>query len=270
MEKLMRNAPSIIVFVVLLLQTPRVSDFGERIGVWLPLAIIFAVFLSFSTFTLSYFQARTQTYLITADKEAEKRAYNAQVKMAELFKEVHFTATLWLILFVLIEGALNLAETMSHLEETVKQFDWEWFGAIVYGAFPTLAAYGMGNMQALVDKIPNGAGGASQLEKLFNAWVRRITNALDAQSDNANASATHETHNATKGKRNANAYPKACPHCQELQPNSNAYSAHMRWKHGPQSSHPIGFATTPQPVNEAKSTTTTSQSDAKSPVQAEK
>jgi hypothetical protein len=264
MEKMMRNSPSIIVFVVLLLQTPRVSDFGERIGVWLPLAIIFALFLSFSTFTLSYFQARTQNYVVTADKETEKRAYNAQVKMAELFKEVYSTATIWLIIFVLIEGALNLAETMSHLEETVKQFDWEWFGAIVYGAFPTLAAYGMGNLQALVDKIPHGAGGASQLEKLFNAWMRRITNALDAQSDNANASATHETHDAKKGKRNANAYPKACPHCGEPQPNSNAYSAHMRWKHNPQASNQIGF--NPQPVNQ--STTTTAESTAKTPVKA--
>lgn len=256
MDKVMRNAPSFIVVVVLFLQTPRVSEFGSRIGVWLPLAVIFALFLSLSTYTLSYFQARTQNYVVTADKEADKRAYNAQIKMAALFKDICSTATGWLILFVLIEGALNLAETMSNLSDSVKVLDWEWFGAIVYGAFPTLAAYGMGSLQALLDKMPHGASSASQLEKVFDAFMRRIENALDAPSENANAPETHKTHNASKGKRNANAYPKACPHCSEMQPNSNAYSAHIRWKHTAQP--PIGFAL---PVNKNTSATTSAEAD---------
>lgn len=260
MEKFMRNAPSFIVVVVLLLQTPRVSAFGDRIGVPVILAIAFALFLSFSTYTLSYFQGRTQTYTVTADKEADKRAYNAQMKISNLYKDVYQTSTLWLVLFVLIEGSLNLAETMSDIAKTVKVYDWEWFGAIVYGVFPTLAAYGMGSMQALLDKIPHGAGGASQFEKLFDAFMRRIANALDAPYENANASETHKTHNASVGKRNANAYPKACPSCGEMQGSSNAYSAHMRWKHPVQP--PIGFVASP--VNRDTTTTTTSAEVAES------
>lgn len=254
MEKFMRNAPSFIVVLVLLFQTPRVSAFGGRIGVPVFWALVFALFLSFSTYTLSYFQGRTRTYTVTADKESDKRAYNAQVKMAVLYNEVYWAATFWLILFVLIEGSLNLAETMSDIAKTVKMYDWEWFGAIVYGVFPTLAAYGMGSMQALLDKIPRGSGSASQFDKLFDAFMRRIANALDAPYENANASETHKTHHASVGKRNANAYPKACPTCGEMQASSNAYSAHMRWKHTAQP--PVGFVV--NPVNMDTSATTTS------------
>lgn len=252
MEKIMRNAPSLIVFVVLVMQTDRVSDFGFRIGAgWL--AVVFAVFLSISTFTLSYFQARTQNYTITADKDKDRKAYNMQFKISELYKDVHGTATFWLVLFVLIEGLLNLAETMSHLGNTVEVLSWEWFGAMVYGAFPTLAAFGFGNLQALVDRMPHGVGNASGLARIFNAFMRRMENALDADTNYANAYETHKTHDAPKVKRNANAYPKPCPHCGAPQPNANAYSAHIRWKHGTQAASQIGFVA--QPVN--KTTTTT-------------
>lgn len=255
MQKIMRNAPSLIVFVVMLLQTPRVADFGDRIGVWMPFAVIFALFLTISNFTLSFFQGQTDGYLITADKK-DKKAFTAQVKMARLYKNVHSTATIWLFWFVLIEGSLNLAETMTNLKETVKMFDWEWFGAIVYGIFPTLAAYGMGKIQALISKLPHNAGGASEIEKVFDAFMRWVRNAFDASADayaiNANASDASKTQNATKGKRNADAYPKACPHCGEMQANSNAYSGHVgRWcKKKPTQ---IGFVA--QPVNHAATTT---------------
>ena len=255
MNKWMRNAPSFIVIVVLLLQTPRVMEFGERIGAHFILALVFATFLSFSTFTLAYFQGKTRIYQVTADKEKDAKAYTAQKKMADLYTEVHGTATFWLVLFVMIEGLLNLAETMAELKGTVAMYDWEWFGAIVYGLFPTLAAYGMGNLQALIDRMPHGAAGASQLEKVFNAFMRRMENALDAPSENANASETHKTHDAKKVKRNADAYPKPCPHCGEMQASSNAYSTHIgRWcKQKPA----IGFV--PIPVNKAETTTTTSE-----------
>lgn len=253
MDKLMRNAPSIIVGVVLLLQTPRVSDFGERIGVWLPFAVIFALFLSFSTFTLSYFQGRTRNYIVTADKKKDRRAYNAQIKMKNLYSEVNWTATLWLVIFVLIEGSLNLAETMSHLKDSVALFSWEWFGAIVYGAFPTLAAYGFGHLQALVDKMPHGVGVASQLEKVFNAFMRRIANTIDVDSHDANALQSHTSHDAKKKNRNADAYPKPCPYCQEHQASAGQYSAHIRWKHDDKKvTTPIGFNAQPVSKNASK------------------
>jgi len=254
MEKFMRNAPTWIVLVVMALQIPRVSEFGVRIGARWLLAVVFALFLMFSIFVLSFFQGRTANYLVTASAE-DKKAYTAQKKIKELFDSIHFTATAWLLVFVALDGFLNLAETMSNLSKEVAQFSWQWWGAGAYGLVPTLGAYGMGHLQALVSKMPGGALGASGIERIFNAWMRRMENALNADASDANASTTHKTQDAPKVKRNANAYPKACPHCGEMQASSNAYSAHIRWKHGTQSASQIGFVA--QPVN--KTATTTSE-----------
>lgn len=253
MEKFMRNAPTWIVLVVMGLQIPRVSEFGVRIGTHWLLAVIFALFLMFSIFVLSFFQGRTANYVIAAGEE-DKRAYNAQKKIKELFDSIHFTSTAWLLVFVALDGFLNLAETMTNLKADVAQFSWQWWGAGAYGLVPTLGAYGMGHLQALVSKMPGGALGASGLERIFNAWMRRIENALNAEYENANASTTHKTQDAKKAKRNADAYPKACPDCGEMQASSNAYSAHMGWKHGSRKKPPVGFVAVP--VN--KSATTTS------------
>jgi len=253
----MWNAPSLIVFVVMVIQTPRVSEFGVRIGAPWILAVVFALFLTFSTFTLSFFKGRTEGYIITA-KNDDLKALAAQRKMAALYKQVNNTATFWLVLFVLIEGMLNLAETMSHLHVEVGEFSWEWFGAIAYGIFPTLAAYGMGTLQALISKLPIGAAGKSQIEQVFDALMRYASNALDAQSENAKTHTTHKTQDAPKVKRNLDAYPKPCPHCGASQPNSNAYSAHMRWQHPEKKNQPVGF-NLPQPVNKATSATTTAE-----------
>lgn len=252
MEKFMRNAPTWIVLVVMALQIPRVSEFGVRIGTHWLLAVIFALFLMFSIFVLSFFQGRTANYVVSANVE-DKRSHSAQVKVKELFDSIHFTSTAWLLVFVALDGFLNLAETMTNLNVDVKQFSWQWWGAGAYGLVPTLGAYGMGHLQALVSKMPGGALGASGLERIFNAWMRRIENALNAEYENANASETHKTQDAKKAKRNGDAYPKACPHCGAMQPNSNAYSAHIRWKHGAGSSQQIGFVA--QPVNKSATTT---------------
>lgn len=270
MEKFMRNAPSLIVFVVMAIQTPRVSAFGERIGVHVALAVIFALFLTLSTFTLAFFQGRTSNYRITADRKnkAEKLAYAKQVKMADFFSEIYWHSTFWLILFVVIEGALNLSETMAELKETVVVMDWEWFGAIAYGIFPTLATLGMGKLQSLVSKMPHGATGASQMDKVFDAFMRWMQNAFDAQADNANVHASHKTQDAPKAKRNADAYPKACPHCGEMQASANAYSGHVgRWcKSKPVA--PIGFVAVP--VNSAATTTSSEAVEAAKPVKSVK
>lgn len=259
MEKFMRNAPTWIVLVVMALQIPRVSEFGVRIGAGDFAAVIFALFLMFSIFVLSFFQGRTANYLVTASPE-DKKAYTAQKKIKELFDSIHFTATAWLLVFVALDGWLNLAETMSNLSKEVAQFSWQWWGAVAYGVVPTLGAFGMGHLQALVSKMPGGVMGASGLERIFNAWMRKVENALNAEYDNANASTTHKTQNAPKAKRNGDAYPKACPHCGEMQANANAYSGHVgRWcKSKPAA--PIGFVA--QPVN--KTATTTSEVDADS------
>ncbi len=227
MEKIMRNAPSIAVLVVLVIQVSRVSEFGGRIGAGL-LAPVFAVFLAGTIYVLSYWQGRTK-YVVNADKVREAAKHAQQMRMKRLYDDVHNTSGGWLFLFVVIEGFLNLAETMANLPTGITA--WEWAGALMYGAFPTLAAFGLGNLQALLDRVPHGVASKSALQSLFDTMIQRIETqyAADASHDapTANANASHDA----KSQRNADAYPKACPHgCGASLSSANAYTAHVgRW-----------------------------------------
>lgn len=227
MEKMMRNAPSLAVLVVLIIQVTRVSAFGARLNAGI-LAPVFAVFLAGTIYVLSYWQARAK-YTVTADKETEKAKYVQQIRMDRLFADVRKTAGGWLTLFVVIEGFLNLAETMADLPAGVSA--WVMAGGLMYGAFPTLAAFGLGNLQALLDRVPHGVASKSALQGLFDSLMQRMEAQLSAgASHDASADASNASHDAKKG-RNASAYPMQCPHgCGASLPNANAYTAHVgRW-----------------------------------------
>jgi len=227
MEKMMRNAPSLAVLVVLIIQVTRVSAFGARLNAGI-LAPVFAVFLAGTIYVLSYWQARAK-YTVTADKETEKAKYAQQIRMDRLFADVRKTAGGWLTLFVVIEGFLNLAETMADLPAGVSA--WVMAGGLMYGAFPTLAAFGLGNLQALLDRVPHGVASKSALQGLFDSLMQRMEAQLSAgASHDALVDASNASHDAKKG-RNANAYPMQCPHgCGASLPNANAYTAHVgRW-----------------------------------------
>src|SRR5689334_22701057 len=133
MERILRNAPTYAVLVALVIQVTRVKDFGERIGAG-PLAIVYALFLAVTIYALSYWSGRLH-YDVTASPE-EKAKYVQQVRVEKLFRRARRNAQLWLVLFILIDGSLNLAETMSALPVAVET--WEFAGACVYGVFPTL------------------------------------------------------------------------------------------------------------------------------------
>jgi len=149
MEKVMRKLPSIFVGVALIMQVARVSDFGKSINAGAFLAGVFAVFLAGVIFLLSYWDGRGE-YIITAD-ENDKRRYEAQKREKIKREEVRRDAVRWLAVFVLIDGGLNLAETMSRLPEQVT--DWQRAGAMAYGLLPTLAAWGLGRLQGKIDKM---------------------------------------------------------------------------------------------------------------------
>jgi hypothetical protein len=151
-DRLMRNAPTLSVAVVLLIQLNRVADFGERIGAGL-LAWVYAIFLAFSIYSLSYWTGRLQ-YDVTADpkKEEDRRKYSAQMSLSKRYERARFTSSVWLILFIFIDGSLNLTETLAAMPTTVNQI--ERIGAVIYGIFPTLAAIGLGSLQAMIDKLP--------------------------------------------------------------------------------------------------------------------
>jgi len=168
MEKLMRKMPTMAVMVALVIQVGRVAEFGDRIGAGI-LAWVFAVFLAGSIYGLSYWDGRAK-YTVTADPE-DKRSYAAQMRVKRVSDDARKEARFWLVLFVIIDGGLNLSETMSALPAGV--IGWQYVGAIVYGVFPTLAAFGLGRLQAYIERIPTvSAGGKSWLDRLVT-WLEQ-------------------------------------------------------------------------------------------------
>jgi hypothetical protein len=223
-EKFMRNAPTLAVLIAMFIQVPRVSSFGSDIGAGI-LAPIFAVFLGMSIYVLSYWHGRSE-YHITADKENERAKYAQQSRMKNMYDDIRSLVGFWLTLFVIIEGLLNLAETLTHVKAEVVLFSWQWFGAFAYGIFPTLAAFGMGAIQAKLHRIPHGVANASWIEVMFNAIAKRIASLAEEPATQTPQPATHPE----KTGRNAGAYPKECPYkCGATLQNANAYSAHMRY-----------------------------------------
>ncbi len=169
MEKALRNAPTYAVFVALIIQVTRVSEFGTRIGAgWL--AWVYAFFLALTIYALSYWVGRLH-YEVTATPE-ERAKHAQQMRMERLINRARRTAKIWLTLFILIDGSLNLAETMASLPTAVTL--WEYAGAAVYGVFPTLAALGLGSLQAHIDKIPAGPSKASFISKLADKLLARM------------------------------------------------------------------------------------------------
>jgi len=180
MEKIMRNAPSLAILITLILQVTRVSEFGDRLGAGI-LAVVFALFLGASIYVLSYWQAKTR-YEVTADKETEHAKYAQQVRVKQTNDRVNRTAGGWLAAFVIIEGYLNLAETMARLPAGLSM--WEFSGALMYGIFPTLAAFGLGNLQALIDKVPHGV----EKKSLLQAWLDSTIKRIESQGENLTSS----------------------------------------------------------------------------------
>lgn len=169
MEKALRNAPTYAVVVALIIQVTRVSEFGTRIGAgWL--AWVYAFFLALTIYALSYWVGRLH-YEVTATPE-EKAKYAQQKRMERLINRARWNAQIWLVLFILIDGGLNLAETMTSLPRDITA--WEYAGAAVYGVFPTLAALGLGSLQAHIDKIPAGPSKSSFISKLADKLLARI------------------------------------------------------------------------------------------------
>lgn len=174
MEKFARNAPSLAVVIALVIQVERVSKFGARIGAgWL--AWVFAGFLAGTIFVLSYWNGRLK-YEVTASVE-DRRAYSQQMRLQKLNERARRSTWFWLILFLAIDGALNLAETMANLPVDVTS--WEKGGAVVYGIFPTLAAFGLGTFQAAIDRIPAGPSKKSAVARMIEAFTSKMEQAVE-------------------------------------------------------------------------------------------
>lgn len=224
MEKLLRNSPTISVVVVLAIQLTRVADFGVRIGAgWL--AWVYAAFLAFSIYSLSYWVGRLH-YEVTADP-ADKRRHSQQMRIARDYERARFTSSLWLILFIGIDGWLNLAETMEMLPEGVT--GWLYYGAVIYGVFPTLAAFGLGMLQSMIDKVPAGVHRQSFAGKVAERLLATLptadsaAGAKSATLSDAQSPADSETSDAQR--RSAKVF--RCE-CGWTGTSPQAYSGHCR------------------------------------------
>lgn len=173
MEKYLRNAPTYAVVIALIIQVTRVTDFGQRIGSGF-LAIVYALFLALTIYVLSYWDGRLK-YDVTASPE-EHAKYAQQKVMERKHNRARNAARLWLTLFLFIDGSLNFAETMAALPNTIST--WEMGGAMIYGVFPTLAAFGLGSLQALLDKIPQGVSKPSHIGKLADKLLAMLDASL--------------------------------------------------------------------------------------------
>ena len=169
MEKLMRKAPIAAVLVALIIQVERVTEFGGRLNAG-PLAMVFAIFLGGVIFVLSYWSERAR-YEVTAQPE-DKARYSQQMRMKRLHDEVGRSVWGRLVISMLIDGGLNLAETWLALPEKAEAVLRA--GALAYGIFPTLAALGLGRLQSSLDRLPTAPTKKTTLAGLFDAILRKL------------------------------------------------------------------------------------------------
>lgn len=229
MDRMMRKAPFFAVIVALVIQAGRVTDFGERLNAGM-LALVFALFLGGSVFVLSYWSERAR-YEVTADP-ADKAKHAQQLRMKRLHDDVARAVWTWLVLFLLIDGGLNLAETWLSLPPAADLVLRA--GAVAYGVFPTLAALGLGRLQSSLDRLPAPPTRKSPLSSLFDAWMRRMERSAAQDAPETRTDAAQDAKSSRTDAKNAphtDAYPKACPHgCGASLKNAAQFSAHVgRW-----------------------------------------
>ena len=199
MEKLMRKAPIAAVLVALIIQVERVTEFGGRLNAG-PLAMVFAIFLGSVIFVLSYWSERAR-YEVTAQPE-DKARYSQQMRMKRLHDEVGRSVWGWLVIFMLIDGSLNLAETWLALPEKAEAVLRA--GALAYGIFPTLAALGLGRLQSSLDRLPTAPTKKTTLAGLFDAILRKLETRVEqgeAQGKQAEQVAPATPASSDKGLR---------------------------------------------------------------------
>jgi hypothetical protein len=132
----MRKLPMILSAVFLAIQLSRVADFvavglsaGQFLG-WM-----FAIGIGVGVFVSSYW---TRQSINRADEKEDKRD-----------KRARGAAWMSLIMFILLDGTFNLAETLRVLvDQSLRLY------AIIYGVSPTIIAAALGSLQGRIDRLP--------------------------------------------------------------------------------------------------------------------
>jgi hypothetical protein len=158
-----RKLPTLVAAAFLAIQLQRVADFvaaGLNAGPFLGWA--FAVGLAAAVFVSSYW---TRQSITRKDGEEDKRDQQARS-----------VARSSLIVFVLLDGSFNLAETLRVLADQ----SLFWF-AVIYGVSPTVAAAWLGTLQGRIDRLPVPPR-KSRVGGLLDSVVAAIENVLAVES----------------------------------------------------------------------------------------
>jgi len=168
---MMRRLPTLTAGLFLALTLERVSNFtratmgASPVNAWL-----FSAGLACAVYLSAYYSRATGA---TARK--------GKRKTPRLFRwNVRTFARLALVVFIVADGAFNLADALRTLIET-GQTAYLPFG-VAYGVFPTLAAGLLGMLQGYVDRLPHkkrktGAAGVDWANgvRSVQAWLQTRT-----------------------------------------------------------------------------------------------
>jgi len=160
----MRKLPTYLTAIILTCTVPRVADFGiVYMHAWPVIAWAFSLVIALGVWASAYF---TREHVTSDDPKRRRQS-----------DQVRRQAGAWMLLFVIVDGGFNLLDVWLALpggSVPVLQF-----GALVYGAFPTVASAALGSLQGAVDRLPAGAQHKYPLLiSLKSLAQRRINDAL--------------------------------------------------------------------------------------------
>jgi len=164
----MRKLPAYLAFGFILITLFRVANFA-----WIRmhagmLGVLFSIILGAGVFVSSYFTRDNMNRLQGGKLEAKDR-------------NVKVWAWISLIFFVLVDMAFNMLEVWISVNPQIIDMQ---AAALLYGAFPTLAAGLFGALQGYVDRLPRNAKPAnhekmpaisSAIRRLLLAWINTRT-----------------------------------------------------------------------------------------------
>jgi hypothetical protein len=162
MQQLLRKSPMILSGVFIFITLTRVAelaDSGFQAGV---LGWVFSIAMGVSVFVSSYYM---RVAMIRKGGEEDRRS-----------KLLRRTAAVAMVFFVVIDGVFNVVEVMRSLDDSAL-----YYPALIYGAFPTVAAALLGSLQGYVDRIPMPPprgfwkGIQKRIIKILELWIDTTT-----------------------------------------------------------------------------------------------
>jgi hypothetical protein len=211
----MRKLPTILAFGFISITLWRVGQFvWLRMGAGV-LGALFSIFLGIGVYMSSYF---TRDNITRQDGKIDRRDRN-----------VKLWAWITLVFFVLVDAIFNMLEVWLSVKPVTAEMQGT---ALLYGAFPTVAAALLGALKGYVDKLPAKAKPAVRdtdsialaLRRMVLTWIRSVTRA-------SKHDASISKHDAKHSKKDASITLHECKQCQAAFGSLPELASHTRWQH---------------------------------------